>query len=305
LDRHIDRYRHRWRDRLKRRLKTLAVAVLGPQRIGAWQRRRLGPLTDRMLAQAAGSRQRLFGLPVDALTMTEAIDRAETAMRTRQRLRQADINVAKLVAMSGDRLLRADVAGSDMVCVDGMGVLWAARLLGVAIPERITGIDLMDHLLARAGRGGFRPYILGAEATVLDEAVASLRRRYPDLVFAGWHHGYFSPAEEPAVVAAIAASRADCLFVAMPSPAKEAFLARHHAALGVAYVMGVGGSIDVIAGKRWRAPRWMQRAGLEWLARLIQDPRHLGPRYLKSNSLFLGLVIKEWIRLRRGGAEDT
>lgn len=294
LDARIAASAWRPRDALRQGAKRLAVGLLGPERVGAIQRRRAGPRLDAMLAQARG-RASFFGYPLDLLTLDQTADRALAAMRSGLPLRQADINVGKLVAMNDDPVLARDVAESDIVSADGMGIVWGARLLGTRLPGRVTGIDLMQRLLALCAEHGLRPYILGAQAEVLEQAVARQRALHPGLRFAGWHHGYFTEAEEPALVRDIRACHPHCLFVAMPSPRKERFLARHHAALGIPFTMGVGGSVDVLAGLRWRAPAWMQRAGLEWLARLVQEPRRLGPRYLATNLRYGVLLARALI----------
>jgi N-acetylglucosaminyldiphosphoundecaprenol N-acetyl-beta-D-mannosaminyltransferase len=139
-------------------------------------------------------------------------------------------------------------------------------------------------------------FILGARKEVLEEAVRRMRAELPDLRIVGAHHGYYSSAEEQGVVARIRATSPDILFLAMETPAKELFIAHHREAMGVRFVMGVGGSIDVLAGLKRRAPRWMQRAGLEWLFRLLQDPRRLAKRYLVGNTRFAWLVLREALR---------
>lgn len=296
---------HPWRrrDAVMRGLRRLAVSILGPEKVGRWQRRRAARAADRMLAVAGAlPRQWVLGVPVDPVPMDVAVDKALTAMRARLPLRQADVNVAKLVEMQRNPRLLADTASSGLVCADGMGVVWGARLLGVTLPERVSGIDLMERLLAACAAEGLRPYLLGAEAEVLEQAVARLRTRHSGLTLAGWHHGYFTAAEEAAVAARIRDADPDCLFAAMGSPKQERFLAEHHAALGVPFVMAVGGAFDVLAGLRRRAPRWMRRSGLEWFARLVQEPRRLGPRYAVTNLLFAGLLLRAWWHRRAMGA---
>lgn len=213
-------------------------------------------------------------------------------MRHRTMLRQVSINVAKFVAMRENPELDQDVRTSDLINVDGMGILWAARLLGLEVPERVAGIDLFESVLALCAAHGYRPFLLGARQEILERAVAAARGRYAGLLFAGWRNGYFSGNEEGGVVSEIKASRADCLFIGMPTPRKERFLASHGGQLGVPFVMGVGGSLDVLAGAVRRAPPLIQAIGLEWLFRLAQEPRRLGPRYLKTNAVFACILIK-------------
>jgi N-acetylglucosaminyldiphosphoundecaprenol N-acetyl-beta-D-mannosaminyltransferase len=155
----------------------------------------------------------------------------------------------------------------------------------------------MHELLAAAENEGHRVFLLGARQRVLERAEAAIHRLHPRLQVVGRHHGYFSLEEEQGVVSLIAATEPELLFVALETPAKELFLARHREHLGVPFVMGVGGSFDILAGVRRRAPRWFRRLGLEWLYRLMQDPRRLARRYVVGNTRFILLVARERVRL--------
>lgn len=291
FDRHIARYPWRRRDSVRRFLKQTAIRLLGPEIVGARQRRR-NPV------RLPQEQQRLFilGQGADSLSFDQALSEATSAMREKRPWRFADLNVAKLIQMRDEPQLTAAVASADRVCVDGMGIVWGLRLLGTPVPERVTGIDLMQAVLKRCAEEGFRPFLLGATPDVLSDAIAKLQARWPTLMLAGQHHGYFSDSEVPDLLGTIRASKADCLIVAMGSPRQELFLEHHHLATGVPFAMMVGGSLDVISGRFRRAPLWMQRAGLEWLARLLQDPLRLGRRYLVSNSLFLILLAGTILR---------
>lgn len=240
----------------------------------------------------APARANLLGCPLDTVTLEDAVRRVVQAMTHRQRLIHVAVNVAKLVRMGRDPVLHRDVSKADLITADGMGIVLGTKLVGQSVPERVTGIDLMDRVFALSARKGFRPYILGAQPKVLNAALYRLQLRHPALRIAGSHHGYFAPADEAALVAKINASGADCLFVGLPTPMKERFIARHADALTPAFVMGVGGSIDVLAGHVKRAPRWMQRSGLEWLYRIAQEPRRMWRRYLVTNTVFLGLMLR-------------
>jgi N-acetylglucosaminyldiphosphoundecaprenol N-acetyl-beta-D-mannosaminyltransferase len=174
-------------------------------------------------------------------------------------------------------------------------------VLGDPLPERVAGIDLMQALFALAARNGYGVYILGARAEVLERAVEELRGRHPGLRVVGCRDGYFGPEEDAEVAREIREARPDMLFVAISSPRKEYFLGEQGPGLGVPFAMGVGGAIDVIAGETRRAPRWMQRLGLEWLYRLAQEPRRLLRRYATTNGRFVALVARDWVRRRRPG----
>lgn len=241
-------------------------------------------------------RRDLFGIPVAAVTLAEALDRVDAAIASRERLQIGVVNAAKVVNMRRDPLLRDDVLSSDIILADGMAVVWAARLLRRPLPERVAGIDLMHGMLRRGSARGYRVYCLGATDEVLRKAVDRIAADYPGVVVVGWHDGYFSKDEEEAVANGVAAARPDILLVAMTSPKKEKFLARHSARLGVPVCHGVGGSFDVLAGKVDRAPLVWQRLGLEWLYRVKQEPRRLWRRYLVTNTLFCDMVLAELVR---------
>ncbi|MGD9866701.1 MAG: WecB/TagA/CpsF family glycosyltransferase [Hyphomicrobiales bacterium] len=243
----------------------------------------------------ASRRARFLGCPVDLYDRQETLALIERAIRRRQRLQHVVINVAKLVAMRKDADLHRDVSGSDLINIDGMGVVWGARLLGLPVTERVAGADLMMDVLRLCEAQGFRPYFLGARPEVLETFVSGLRTRLPRLDIAGWRDGYFGKAEEPAIAAAIRGARADCLFIAISSPIKENFLHAWRDAMDVPFLMGVGGTIDVEAGLVARAPVWMQKAGLEWLFRLAQEPRRMWRRYLFSNTEYAFLLARALI----------
>lgn len=237
------------------------------------------------------SRINLFGCKLDAVTMDQTVERIAIAIHQRKRITHAALNTAKLISMRQDPELYRDVSTADLVTADGMGILLASRLAGQPLTERVTGIDLMERVLILCAKNGFRPYILGARQEVLDAAVYRIRLKHPELSLAGVRHGYFTPGDETTIIAEINASNADCVFVGVPTPMKERFIARNRHQLNAAFVMGVGGSIDVLAGHVQRAPSWMQRAGLEWLFRLLQEPRRMWRRYLVTNTKFLGWLL--------------
>lgn len=245
------------------------------------------PAADRLI--------RFCGCPMHALSLNETLELIDTAVARRQTIQHVAVNVAKLVHLQSDPALRRDVTGSDLISIDGAGVVWGARLAGHAVPERVAGIDLMLALLGLCAKRGYGVYLLGAEPAVLEEAERRLRQRFPDLRIAGTQHGWFPPEEESAVMQRIADSGADCLFIAISSPRKEELLAGYKDKLGIPFLMGVGGSLDVIAGKVDRAPDWMQRFGLEWLFRIIQEPRRMWRRYLVTNTLYVGLLLREML----------
>jgi len=209
-------------------------------------------------------------------------------------------NAAILCMKRRDRALDAACRNADLVVPDGASVVWAARLAGAPLPERIAGVDFMVELLSAAARHRLRVYLLGARHEVVATLAERCERDHPGLVVAGWRDGYFGEAEHLAIVEEIRKSRADLLFVGMPSPFKETWCERHRRALDVPVIMGVGGSFDVLGGYIRRAPRWLQALGLEWFWRLCMEPRKLWKRYLLTNSEFLWLTLGLVARRRLG-----
>jgi N-acetylglucosaminyldiphosphoundecaprenol N-acetyl-beta-D-mannosaminyltransferase len=203
--------------------------------------------------------------------MDETIREIDRRISKGQFTQHVVVNVAKLVQMQDDEELRGAVTACDIINVDGAGIVFGARFLGVQIPERVTGIDLFYRLLAHAEGCGRSVYLLGAQQQVIEKTVANIRSLHPALRIAGHHDGYFWDDEER-MVREIRESVADLLFVGIGSPLKERFINRWKAELGVKFAMGVGGTFDVVAGKVRRAPRWVQRIGMEWLFRVIQEP---------------------------------
>nr|WKF60492.1 N-acetylglucosaminyldiphosphoundecaprenol N-acetyl-beta-D-mannosaminyltransferase [Paraburkholderia busanensis] len=225
----------------------------------------------------------LFSCPMHVATMNETVDWIGERIARRQFTQHVVVNVAKLVHMQTDAELAASVRACDIVNIDGMGVVWGARWLGHAVPERVAGVDLFERLLQMAAQRSLPVFLLGATDAVVARTAAVVSERHPALRIAGHHHGYFWN-DEAAVVETIRRSGARLLFVAITSPRKETFIDRWKDQLGVDFVMGVGGTFDVVAGKVRRAPPWMQRSGLEWAYRVAQEPRRMWKRYFVTNN---------------------
>lgn len=174
----------------------------------------------------------------------------------------------------------------------------AAKKLGVTIPERVTGIDLMQELCTLAESKKYLVYLLGAKNSVIYRTVEVLKVRYPRMKIAGLHNGYFPDSEFDSVIAQVKSSRPDIVFVGITSPKKEYLIERFRELDAVGVFVGVGGSFDVISGNILRAPMWMQRTNLEWLFRMIQEPRRLIKRYIVGNARFYAILCAE-MRMRR------
>jgi N-acetylglucosaminyldiphosphoundecaprenol N-acetyl-beta-D-mannosaminyltransferase len=240
---------------------------------------------------------------IDRLDMPGTVARIDRLIAARGFTQHVAINTAKLVAMRDDPALSEIIRGCGLVSADGQGVVWASRLLGDPLPERVAGIDLMHELLALAAHRGHRVYFLGAQEAVLERALERLRKLYPALIVAGSHHGYFSADDVTALCRGVRETKPDIVFVAMSTPQKEYFLGEHGPRLGAPFVMGVGGAIDVVAGVTRRAPLAWQRLGLEWLFRLLQEPRRMFRRYAMTNGRFAGMLLRALLSSR--GTRDS
>lgn len=243
-------------------------------------------------------RRVLFGIPIDALTIAQAVERCRVAVANGEYLPIGVVNAAKVVRMRHDRQLKGAVTDCGMVLADGQSVIWASHLLHEPLPERVTGIDLFYELLTVAAQHGYRVYFLGARPQVLAAMLQEVAQSYPGITIVGARDGYFQEVHERAVAREIKRSGAELLFVGMSSPRKELFLSRWGPATGVRVAHGVGGSFDVLAGMTKRAPVAWQRSGFEWLFRLLQEPRRLGPRYVKTNLTFMKLVARDLMSQR-------
>jgi N-acetylglucosaminyldiphosphoundecaprenol N-acetyl-beta-D-mannosaminyltransferase len=234
----------------------------------------------------------LFGVSMHPWTMDETIQEIAARLSRGEFTQHVVVNVAKLVWLQRDEELAEAVRSCHIVNIDGAGIVFAGRLLGEEIPERVAGIDLFLRLLAFAAENSKRVFFLGGTRESLARAVENVQGQFPQLRIAGSHHGYFWEDEER-VVELIGRSGADLLFVGISSPLKERFINRWKGRLGVGFAMGVGGSFDILSGKVKRAPLWMQEFGMEWLFRVLQEPRRMFRRYLVTNSVFLGMVVKK------------
>jgi N-acetylglucosaminyldiphosphoundecaprenol N-acetyl-beta-D-mannosaminyltransferase len=244
-----------------------------------------------MALVSEGRRLRILGVPVDAVDMRETLAWVEDRIATRQPGRHLCVNAANVVRANDDPDYLALLERGDLIGSDGQPFVWAARMLGQPLPERVAGIDLMEQVLRRARASEWRVYLLGGRHHVVTRLAERLRAE--GVQIAGVRNGYYAPEEEPAVLEEIRRSAADVVFVGMPSPAKERVVVAGPEATGVPVCIGVGGSFDVLAGELRRAPVTVQRLGLEWLFRLVQEPRRLFRRYAVTNTRFVALVARE------------
>lgn len=237
---------------------------------------------------------RVLGVAIDAITRAEALARLDRFVHEGRPRQVVTVNLDFLRLAQRDEPFRAALDSADLVVADGMPVVWLSKLSGTALPERVAGVDLFDDCARLAAARGYRVFLLGAGPGVANEAAAVLQRRHPGLVIAGtiappsWP---FLAETDAAMVEAVRAARPAMLFVALGAPRQELWIAAHLHELGVPVCVGVGGSFDLLAGRLRRAPGWMQRAGLEWLFRLGQEPGRLWRRYLLGDLPLLARAL--------------
>ena len=218
----------------------------------------------------------ILGVPVDAITMGEAVARIDGFIEKRTPVLVATANAEMLMRATHDGALRRILQGAAMVTPDGAGTVWAAHHLGHAMPERVAGYDMVQELMREAPAKHRRIFFFGSAPGVADKAKAKAEQLYPGIEIVGTRNGFFTAADEPAIIEEIKAAHPDILLAALGVPKQEKWLAKHLDELGVPVAIGVGGTFDVMAGVMKRAPRWMQRAKLEWLFRGMMQPQRAG-----------------------------
>lgn len=241
----------------------------------------------------------VMGAPVDPWTMAQTVARTKEIVDSGSFAHLIGVNADKLLQMRDDPEMDAIVRRCEVVNADGASMVMAAKRLGAPVPERVAGIDLMGELCALAEREGYPVFLLGARREVAERTRGVLLERHPGLRVAGVRDGYFGEGEFDEVAEEVRSSGARITFVGITSPKKELLIERFRA-LGLtgAYV-GVGGSFDVVSGAIPRAPMWMQRAHLEWLFRMMQEPGRLAKRYVVGNARFMALLRREERKMKR------
>src|SRR4051812_6106147 len=242
----------------------------------------------------------ILGVPFDHVTIQDAIARIEEMIARRQPHYVVTANVDFLVQAHRDVELRRILLEADLVLCDGTPLVWASRWLGNALPERVAGSDLAPGLIRAAAAKGHRLFFLGAGPGVAAEAEAKLKQQFPTLNIVGTYAPPYSDLlamDHAETIRRIREAKPDILLVSFGCPKQEKWIAMHHRALGVPVAIGVGATIDFLAGRVKRAPDWMRRSGTEWLFRLMQEPKRLYKRYANDFICFAPTLAAQWLRL--------
>ncbi|GFR39188.1 N-acetylmannosaminyltransferase [Insulibacter thermoxylanivorax] len=219
---------------------------------------------------------KLFDIPISAMGFIETANYMEHMIERKRPQQVVTINPIMIMEGLKNPDFRRVLEEADLNVPDGAGVVWASKVVKRPVTERVAGIDLMLEMLARAERNRYRVFLLGADRDTIVLAVAKIRERYPNIEIVGYRNGYFQEEQDEEVIAQIREANPDLLFVGRSLYTQEPWIAKYKDKLQVPVMMGVGGSFDVIAGKLKRAPAVMQKMHLEWLYRLIQEPKRIG-----------------------------
>ncbi len=220
-----------------------------------------------------GIKATVLNVSIDNVIMSEAVAKLEQFIAEKTPHLVATANAEMVMLAQKDSELAAILANADLVVPDGAGVVWAARHQGYTMVERVAGYDLAQNLLAQAAVKGYRVFLFGSQSEIVEKAKTVAIERYPGLCIIGTRHGFFTAEDEPAIIQKIKAAKPDILLAALGVPKQEKWLAKNLTKLNVPVCMGVGGTLDVMAGAVKRAPLWMQRTSLEWLFRLLCQPQ--------------------------------
>jgi len=235
----------------------------------------------------------ILNTTIDVLDTKETIDLVEKYVKTKTPLHLMGVNADKINEVNENPLMKEIVNSCGIINADGASVVLASKKLGKPLPERVAGIDLMQDLVKLSDDKGYSIYLLGAKQEVVEKTRDVLKEKYKNLNIVGIHNGYFKEDYWKEISKEIKKKKPDLVFVGITSPTKEYLIEFLQNDSNNCVFMGVGGSFDVISGNIPRAPKWMQKANLEWLFRVIQEPRRLFKRYFVGNRKFIKAVRKE------------
>ncbi len=239
----------------------------------------------------------VVGIGFDNLTMQEFADRAEAMLQSGEKGYCVTPNAEIVYESVRDAHFRKLINEASLILPDGAGVILGSRILGTPLKEKVAGIEFGERICALLAKQGGRLYLLGGRPGIAEQAGENLKKKYPGLTVCGTADGYFE--NESAAVERIRAAKPDVVFVCLGAPKQEIFMKNHQAQIGATLMLGLGGSLDGYAGVAKRAPRWMIKLSLEWLYRLIREPRRLG-RMMRLPK-FVMICFREKLRRKKNG----
>jgi len=236
------------------------------------------------------------GIKIDNITLEEVIEKVKELIKKGKTSYIVTPNAAHIVLLQKDKEFRKVYENAELVLCDGQPIIWISKIFGEPLKERITGVDLLFSLLQLSSKEKYGVYLLGAKEGIIKRTVENLQKKFPELRIVGYHNGYFIDDEK--MIKEINERSPDILFIGMGFPKQEKWIFKYIKNLDIKIAVCIGGVFDIVAGKTKRAPVWMQKIGMEWFFRLIQEPKRLWKRYLIGNTLFLWLVFKEFIKIK-------
>ena len=250
---------------------------------------------DIIQEKVLGNNKRItiLNTTIDVLTVNETIELVEKYVISKTPLHLMGVNADKINEVNENTLMKEIVNKCGIINADGASVILASKYLKKPLPERVAGVDLMQDLVKLSEKKGYSIYLLGAKQEVVEKTAEVLKTRHPKLKISGIHNGYFKEENWKEISKELKALKPDFVFVGITSPMKEYLIEFLQNDGNDSVFMGVGGSFDVISGNIPRAPKWMQKCNLEWLFRVIQEPKRLFKRYFVGNTKFIKAVMKE------------
>jgi len=242
----------------------------------------------------------ILNTTIDVLDTKETIELVEKYVKTKTPLHLMGVNADKINEVNENELMKKIVNSCGIINADGASVVLASKHLGMPLPERVAGIDLMQDLVKLSADKGYSIYLLGAKQEVVEKTAEVLKERHSKLNIVGIHNGYFKEDYWKEISKELKKKQPDFVFVGITSPMKEYLIEFLQNDGNKCVFMGVGGSFDVISGNIPRAPKWMQKCNLEWLFRVIQEPRRLFKRYFVGNRKFIKAVKNEKRKIKKG-----
>lgn len=249
----------------------------------------------------------IWGISINPMSKTEFIEVIDNHISSKSEnpLHITGVNPETIAHALRNEQLFAAIKDSDLVNIDNVFVLLMMHLSGIHAPERVATPDLFESMLALAEKRKYSVYVLGAKEEILKKAIINIQTQFPHILIAGYQNGYFNKNDIKKVCCQIRESKPDILFLALPTPDKEMFIYNYKRSLGVPVLLGIGGAIDVIAGVIVRAPLFLRKIGLEGVHRAFQSPLNYGKRYITLYPVFIGHVIKEFLKIKNRLPSDN